>query len=159
MVSWMSWSSLIRWCAGGHQGERLRLRSCRGLAPRVHGRSELLPEVSPLLPLASGPRASERSLLGVAAIWDGRESAAWRWDAELLACCSWATQRSCFALFSCSLVFGSGMLEMSSRQQVVAAMLYTVWGKQRLLGAPCGHRHHCQEGAWLAAMQSPTFSA
>jgi hypothetical protein len=44
------------------------------------------------------------------------------------------------------LVFGSSVLEMSSRRQATAAMLYATWGKQRMLGAPC--RHHCrhQEG-------------
>jgi hypothetical protein len=39
---------------GGCQGERSRLHSYRGLVPRVRGRSKLLLEVSPLLPLSYG---------------------------------------------------------------------------------------------------------
>jgi hypothetical protein len=67
--------------------------------------------------------------LSMAAIgWDGLEGAAWRREAELLACYSRVMQRSCLALCSRLLVFRSGMSEMSSRRQAAATMLYAAWG-------------------------------
>jgi hypothetical protein len=73
--------------------------------------------------------------------WDGRESVAQHREVELSACCSRATQRCHLASCSHSLVFRSSVLEMSSNQQVVAAMLLATQGKRMALGAPCG-RHH-----------------
>jgi hypothetical protein len=105
------------------------------------------------------PLPVEHPPSAMAVVWDGRESAMRHREAKLSTCCSRVTWRSHFTLFSHSLVFGSGMSEMSSRQQAAAAMLFAVWGKQRPLGAPCGHCHRCREGAWSAAVQSLTFGA
>ena len=86
--------------------------------PQAYNQLELLPEVSLLLPPV-------RSLFMVAIVWDGGESVAWRQEAELSAYCLRVTQRSRFASFSRLLVFRPDMLEMSSRWQAVATMLYT----------------------------------
>jgi hypothetical protein len=54
--------------------------------------------------------------VGVGVVWDGWESAMWRREAKLSACCLRMMRKSRFASFNLLLVFGSTMSEMSSRQ-------------------------------------------
>lgn len=79
---------VIRLCAGRWRGEGLCLCSYWGLAPLLHGWSELLLEVSPSVPPNSRACALEWSPLMVVVSWDNLEGVAWRCEAELLACCS-----------------------------------------------------------------------
>ena len=86
--------------------------------PWVLGQSELLLEVHRLQGVSIGVPP-----LAVAIIWDGQESTARCREAKLLAYCLRVTRWRRFDSFSCSLVFGSGVSEMSSSQQAVVAML------------------------------------
>jgi hypothetical protein len=92
-----------------------------GLGALVHGWSELLSEVPSLSPPVNGACKSERSPLTVAIVLDGLEGVAQHQEARPSARYMRVMQRRCLALCSHSLVFESGMSEMSSRWQAAAA--------------------------------------